>query len=80
MISVVLIVLPIIILLFLYLRKDQWENEDFESRFGEILAGTRPNKIANGRRWTLLIYPMIFFVRRLIFVAVTFLLADHVTG
>ena len=72
LLCVVLILLPLGILLFFCLKIDQWVTEDFENRFGEILAGTRTHTIASKKRWTLMFYPMIFFCRRLIFVAVTY--------
>ena len=79
-ICAVIILLPLGILIFFCRQMDQWITEDFENRFGEILAGTRRLKIALKKRWTLMIYPMIFFVRRLVFVIVTYFMADFLPG
>ena len=71
---------PLGILMFYYRRIEEWNDEDFNNRFGEILVGLRTQQITRGKRWTLLIYPMLFFLRRLLFVAITFFMADFLTG
>ena len=41
LLCVVMILLPLAILRFFCRQMDQWITEDFDNRFGEILAGTR---------------------------------------
>ena len=76
LLCVVMIFLPLGILLFYIKRMDQWITEEFDNRFGEILAGTRRLRTNLKRRWTLMFYPMIFFARRLVFVLVTYSMTD----
>ena len=71
---------PLGLLIFYYRRIEEWNDENFDNQFGEILAGLRRQKIARGKRWTLLVYPMLFFIRRLLFVLITFFMADFLVG
>ena len=65
------IVIPIIILVFLYKNFDRWSEPKFRERFGTLLDG---KKIKN--KWTVIVLLVLFFVRRLVFVLSVIKLRD----
>ena len=72
---VLICTLPLLLLVFFCVNKDQWSFDNFKTRYGSLLDGTNL-EVEGNRRWTLMINPMSFFGRRLLF-AIDVLLLGH---
>ena len=57
---------PIWLILFFCFKEPNWQEEDFTSRFGSILAETRLEN--REHKWLPLVLPIIFLLRRAIFI------------
>ena len=58
-------IFPIFVLVFYCCKFAQWEDEDFDAKYGSIFEGLRKDTRAS------LFYPFVFIIRRLILVIVS---------
>ena len=73
---VLILAVPPLILVHLYREYEQWDDENFNRRFGTLIDGRR----TNNNRWAVILMLTLFFVRRLVFVITVIHLQDFVWG
>ena len=62
--------LPIWIMIFYLCKVNQWEDKEFETKYGSVLEGTRKDykEVELGKSWIAVLYPVFMLSRRIIFV------------
>ena len=75
---VLLALLPIFFVIFYCIRRDKWSEQAFRNMYGALLEGTKVTKDTERGNLAMLLAPMIFFYRRLIFIGSIILLKDNI--